>query len=284
MSSFEEWVKALKTIPEGRIWWNNFEFDKKCGNLTPDVLTRFTEAFRTVIFEADAMVDVDELPIRIQAAFDKVIEMNPQVFDLQGTRSPLHLEPYCRVMTIGNFVNNNFDFGGLGLEVDESLDEKVWIRIGRHGTSEFYQNSLRTRRRFFWCARSVVVDGLRIALGATDHFATELRNQLGLIGIGENEKILQITIPPEKLESKVVRAPTVLDAGLINFVFVSCNDPLGCGWTLNLSNCQKGVEELVIEELPFNRDYEVQRLGITLTPSPDLNLALLETESERRLE
>lgn len=283
MTSFDKWIEALKTLPEGRIWFNNLCFDKKCGNLTPDVLTRLVEAFRAVVFETDDAMGVDELSIRIQEAFNKVLELNPQVFDLQGTRVPPHLESYFRVMTIGNFVNNNFDYLGLGLDVDESLDDEVWSRIGNTGTNEFYQNSLRTGRRFFWGARADVIEGLQRLFGTGDNLATELRNQLGLKGIGENEKILQITVPPEKFESKVVLAPTVLDAGLINFVFVPSDDRAGYGWTLNLSNCQKGLEEVVIEELPFDWDYEVRRLGTILTHAPPLDLNLLESESEERL-
>ncbi|HEX8733932.1 MAG TPA: hypothetical protein VF721_01325 [Pyrinomonadaceae bacterium] len=283
MDPYDSWIACLRTFPEGRIWLNNFEFDKKCKNLTPQIIAFFVDAFQNINFEIRNDDDAEELMRRVKEAFDKILETYPQTFDLKGTRYPAQPESYCRAMILGSFVNNNFDYTSLGLRLDENLDDEVWSQLDDLDSSAFYYGSLRTGRKFFWCARTQQFNDLHRTYGLTDRMATEIRNQFGLCGIGEGERLLQILIPPERVDGKIVRAPTVLDAGVDNFVFVPSNDNAGCGWTLNLKTCQKGVEEVVIEELPFSQDYTVIKLGSMISPDPPLDLSLLEIQSEERL-
>lgn len=284
MSSYEKWIDALRTYPEGRIWRNNFEFDQKCGNLPADTVDLFIDAFHLINFECKDSSDVAQTKQDIKTAFEQILALHPHSFDLRCTREPTVIETYCRVMVVGSFVKNNFDYAILGLGIDDTLDDQIWNLLNDDASKTFFKGTLRGWRPFFWGARAEVFNEMVVKFGLGDRIATEVCHQFGLSGIGEGIKILQIVVPTDKLAGKVVRAPTSLDAGVENFVFVPSDDTAGgYGWTLNLADGGRGAEEIIIEEIFFNSDYEVNRIGITEREIEAPNTPQLEVESETRL-
>jgi hypothetical protein len=138
---------------------------------------------------------------------------------------------------------------------------------------------MRTGRAFFWCSPTRSIRTIQTA-SRSGYQATEIRNQLGLYHVSEGQRLLRVDLPGYMLAGRVIRAPTTLDAGA-NVVFVPCDDPRGIGWTLNLMTLARGVEEIVVESLPFNSDYVVTRIGIVSEP-PHINWHTVEAEALRR--
>lgn len=285
MTSFENWILALKSLPEGRIWYNNFEFDRKAKNLPDSIITELVDAFEIVGFHSTSTDDLISIARKTQKAFLEVLKMFPGRFDQKGTRIPNHCDFYSRIITIRAFIDNNVDIHRLGFPIDDWDDITIWESLGKHVKPKHFINTLRTGRVFFWCTKTCNMDDLRCNYGnETAELALEARNQLGLAHLGEGLPLVEIIIPSYKLTGKTVRAPTCLDAGFPSNVWVPSDDRNGFGWTLNLSTCEKGLEETVIEELPFERDYNAVRVGIipiTLLPAPGLDV--LEHSSEERL-
>jgi len=280
---FEKWSEGLQSFQEGRIWWNNYLFDIRVMNLAPAVIDDFHRAIENLAETPTKFWDIIEI-------FEKVINHSPYSFDLKGSRTPRRCDSYSRILSAKACADFHIDWDRLGYEDDERSAEKVWDKLGKFITTKYYKGILQTRRAFFWCTKTSNIDALRGSFSLFDEntgdprFASEIRNQLGLQSIGENVQLLQIIISEDKLRGKVIRAPTVWDAGLPGIPFTPSDDLDGFGWTLNLATCDRGLEEVVVEALAFGRNYPpILRIGIVSDSPPRIDLSELEGKSKARL-
>lgn len=271
MLTFGDWQSALTATQSGRIWWANFQYDVRLRNITALTESHFRQEVDRLLAAAAAAPDPPPAPMMV---IDRVIKNAPALFNLKCTRVPTAPEPYSRVLDAVDFARFNVRRSEIGLEMDENTSLKVWQWLGTIIDNTHYTGTMETARAFFWCAPTRSLKRIQDASGA-GQAATEVRNKLGLRHVGEGRHLLRVDLPEYILTGRIVRAPTTLDAGS-GVVFAPCDDPMGIGWTLNLITLGKGVEELVVESLPFNGDYAVTRIGIVANQPPPINWPAVE--------
>jgi hypothetical protein len=272
MMADEEWLRRLLTSQVGRIWWLNFEYDTACGNLSEASVKKFYQRIEAVLLEHPSLAS----PL---AHILYVVANGPSDFDLIGLRHPGRHDDFSTVLTASTFATYNINWVELGLELDEGTSDRVWDWLGVFITNEHYSGELRTIRPFFWCTlkRSIVA-----ALDERGHLAASaIRDFLGLQSIKKGQHLLRIDIPKVKLQDKRVVAPTTLDAG-INIVFCPSNDSSGFGWTMNLQSLDEGAQEVVIEQIPFDGEFIVTKIGVVDDDPPVVNWDVVENRRRER--
>jgi hypothetical protein len=271
MENFERWRAALTSTQSGRIWWANLQYDFNVGNVDPSMEKEFRGGIEKVGTSPSPTEAVKFLWLQ-----------NPLRFNLKSTRAPKSPEQYSTVITVEEVAEFNIKWDETGYQFDEKYPDRLWDNLGHRIKNDHFINFLRENRSFFWCSPTRSVKQVRDSTRSKERQASELRNQLGLSHHGAKQRLLQIDIPKAMIAGKIICAPTTLDVLPGNVAFVPCHDE-STGWTLNLSTYERGIEEVVIESLPFNRDYIVTKIGEVADGAPPLDFDLLERRALQRI-
>jgi hypothetical protein len=265
----DDWLGSLLLSQIGRIWWLNFTFDEACGNLLEDTINRF---YDRIEFNLSPPVLKDPL-----ALIEYAVSNPPFDFDLVGSRSPRTQEALSTILTASTITAYHINLPRIGLELDEGTQDLVWDWLGNVIKGEHYMGLLRSRRAFFWSTPTRNLESAQN--GALP--ASSIRNFLGLQHVIKGQRILRIDIPMEKLSSKRIAAPTTLDAGA-SIVFCPSKDPGGYGWTMHLESLDVGAEEVVIEQIPFDGDYVLTKVGSVELDPPNIDWDKVENKRRER--
>jgi hypothetical protein len=262
---------------QAKIWWTNYLFDKKHGNLSPSVVQKFEEALLAELVAAErreAGRGRITSPLKI---IEAAVGRSPAEFELKGTRRPVSPEPFCTIIDAPAFAAFYVTPGlGLGLETTErATTDEVWADWGTNLTSgDLNGTPIRSRRPFFWFTTLRRVNTIR-AHGtprAPDKIATEVRDRLGLNHYSRGIGLFLVKIPDGVVPLPRVNAPATLDVNGTNSIFAPSADAGGWGWAMCLLDFNRGWEELVTDPVPLTSDFEVERLGVVETPPPiDVN-------------
>jgi hypothetical protein len=271
----DKWRQDLLSDPQGRVWWNNLQYDLAQSNLSPEISDQFLEEVARILGGGG-----NETPIKI--LFNALREP-PSSFSMQGKRVP-GVEPFSRVVDARSFALYNVrteEFFGVGASDEQK--EKVWemFQQGDIEAERHYKGELRTERNFFWGTLTKRLEEVFAEHDITearfieptdkgDALATQIRNLLGLSYMGEGIGIYRIDIPLDLLESEDVqiRAPTTLDSSP-SCVFLPADATTNYGWTINLEKMETGVEEVVIKTMGFTKELRVMQIGFIRGPLPE---------------
>jgi hypothetical protein len=206
-----------------------------------------------------------------------VLKQFSATFELQGQRAPAATMPYSCVVTVETFssqlLNRQRVFSTVKDEGDNDANF-IWNNLGVLITPDDYDGELKSLDRgFFWCTPTHVLEAVCDRYNPNrDRAATTVRTRLGLHRMLRGQRLLRIDIPPAALAGKGMRAPTVFDGGSNPF-FMPCARGDGYGRTLNLRRVSRDMRELVVEKIPFTRDFVVERMGEVYAnvPRPDFN-------------
>jgi hypothetical protein len=261
--SYSDWIDALTKYQDGRIWRNNFEFDSHTGNIDAVTEDEFRIGIDSLMFSVDPADTEDMISRKVSAVFDAVIAANPTGFDLVGTREPSY-RAFSNVKSLRAAIDRNIDIHRVGVPIDDTDMLAVWRLINVLITPAHLVGELRTARNFFWATKTSTLETIKSTVGAdTAACAKVVRERLGLAKFDAGWPMLEIIVPPGAIVRRVKRkAPTCFDAGLPNSVWVPSLDPDGFGWTLDLSGGGNGCEEVVIEGLPLDDTFAMDKIGI----------------------
>jgi hypothetical protein len=252
------------------MWLNKFRFDVTHGNIATtieSILELTVEARLTTLRSGYHPLAVVEM----------VINENPTLFDLKGLRIPPDDEAYSVLIKLEDFGLFYLKRRVLLTVLDDDDEEFdfIWKNIGGVVTPQFFKGQLRTDRAFFWSAPTEEIE--RISARFTgDRAATILRDRLGLHTAEKGQRLVRIDIPTASLVGKRLRAPTTLDSGA-NPTFVPSDSGDAYGRTLNLTKIVRDVKEIVGQEIPFDGNFTVLRVGIVTSNVPVIAWAGVES-------
>lgn len=270
-----KWKEFLTSDPQGKIWWDNLEFDLSQENLSPDIHDRFLSAIEQLIETNEG----DTLPVDVIV---NALREPPALFSLQGPPKP-DTEPLSRVVDAASFADFYIEMR-LGIDGGETRKDQIW-KMFKNGDivpeRHFKRDAkLKSDRNLFWGTPTRCLESLcgtheirpnEYAVHPpekADSVATEIRNLLGLNLINQGVGLYRLDIPIELLRNVKICVPTTLDSSP-RCVFLPVDRTTRYGWTLHLHRLEPGVEEVVIEPIEFTKDFKVTQIGFVQEPLPD---------------
>jgi hypothetical protein len=288
MNNFDLWLIEIQKFEEGKIWFNNFEFDKRSGNLTAVTLSEIIKAFDSITLTFQGIADPKLLASALANDFWTAFEASSSSFDLRCERSPTGL---CNWYSFAVPVQLFLEKYVCGKKPGDSSqrkyvpDWKLITRARNYIKKKEVKGFIKTKRMFFWATRTENYAQMRQQYtGRSDELAREIRIAAGLSHRCDGEGLIEMRIPAGSCSGKIIKAPSILDAGYPSGAFISSDDTkTGYGWTLNLATYTKGLDEVLIEELEYDENCDAEVIGvIPREGNARLDLSKLENISRTR--
>jgi hypothetical protein len=278
------WEAKLESNQYARIWWLNFQFDKKHANLPHDVVDKFERELSEAVQSSGPAVT----PLEI---IERIIGREEAAYTKKSQRRPLSVSLCSRVIDVETYVGyyiheNWFILKGLRDADLVARAARAWEELDDISPTYHNDRQMRGKREFFWVTltdRLEEIESRCMADGSCtleEARAGEICNCLGFSWTESGARLLRINIPRGALSDADVYAPTTLDADPHVPAFAPSRDGSGVGWTLNLKTLAQGVEELIAEPIPFGRNLEVRKIG-EVRDAPRVNLNDFEERARR---
>ena len=243
---FREWCKSFQDHNASRagIVLYNILYDCTNRRLRSDVLSAFLLAFRRIAASQPA-----------DSVIRKIVEDDPDRLLCQGTDIP-NAEPCSRIMDGRDFLERNIRLRRLGLKIPARDVGGTIKELQRGGLRGITKKDMRGRLPFAWVTKTSAIDEIR-AKTPVSRLADELRDQLGLHHLREDQYLVEVVYPPGT--PVALRAPTFLEGN--DIVFRSKRGRDSWGRAVDLRTLEDGLPEAVHLPTPFTDQYGVRDVG-----------------------
>lgn len=277
MGTFDEWLTGVLSDPLGRLWYSHVRYERKMGRLTDGAWNAFQRAVSDRLGPGPIPPPVTDRPLNL---IEDVVRAHPGELCCQGPPASPPTVRFSRVVNAFSF-RHNLKPSAVGVMAEEKvMVERIWRLLDRPDAADDFtgwmQGWMDGALNYFWIAPTDAIEAVLAAGGS----AAGVRDLLGLGGYGVDVWLLRIDIPASGIAGSKVCIPTTLDAGTYRY-YTPSDDPKH-GWTLHLETLAPGAPELVIERMPFTREYRHEKLGRVDRPCPEIDWAAWAARCEAR--
>lgn len=277
MGVFDEWLTGVLSDPLGRLWYSHIRYERDRGRLTDGAWNAFQQAVSNQLKPGPIPPTVTDRPLNL---VEDIVRVHQDELCCQGPPASSPVVRFSRVVNAFSF-RYNLTPSAIGNMAEENvMVGRIWKLLDRPDATDDFtgwmQGWMDGPLNHFWIAPTDAIEAVLAAGGS----AASVRDLLGLGSYDVDVWLLRIDIPASRIAESKVRIPTRLDAGTYRY-YMPSDDPKH-GWTLHLETLNPGAPELVIERIPFTREYQYEKLGRIDRPCPAIDWADLTARYEAR--